>query len=64
MTQWEKLNVTTPHLQKWIKPGLEFAYLHYAKMGHTQAYVICMCECFLLNNLLNYQQVMFMSCAI
>lgn len=44
MTKWEKLGRTTPRLKPLIQEGLRFAYIHYAKMDRTKAYVVYMCE--------------------
>ena len=46
-TKWEKLGTMTPQLDPFIQQGLHFSYIHYAKMDHTKAYIISMCEYFL-----------------
>ena len=43
MTQWEQLG-KQPHLERLIKPGLDWACRYYAQMDRTQAYTIAMCK--------------------
>jgi len=44
MTKWEKLSDEHPHLQPFIQKGLDWAYMYYARMDRTRAYVIAMCK--------------------
>ena len=50
MTRWEKILQDHPGLEKYIKPGLDWAYRYYGRMDRTRAYVITMCKrlCLLL----------------
>jgi hypothetical protein len=42
MTTWEKMCREHTHLEKYIRPGLEWAYRYYARMDRTGAYMITM----------------------
>jgi hypothetical protein len=42
MTHWEQMMQQQPHLEKYIKPGLECAYQYYNCMDHTSAYIVAM----------------------
>jgi hypothetical protein len=44
MTRWEKVLQDHPRLEKYIKPGLEWAYQYYGRMDRTRAYIITMCK--------------------
>lgn len=44
MTTWEKLGEEHPHLKRFIKPGLDWAYMYYRRMDRTRAYIIAMCK--------------------
>jgi hypothetical protein len=43
MTVWEKLSLDNPHLERFIKNGLDWAYMYYGRMDRTKAYIIAMC---------------------
>ena len=45
MTAWEKCAKAHPNLEKYIRPGLEWACMYYSRMDRTQAYVITMRKC-------------------
>jgi hypothetical protein len=45
MTRWEKAAKKFPNLKRYIKPGLEWAYMYYDRMDLTGAYVIAMRKC-------------------
>jgi hypothetical protein len=42
MTTWENIIQDYPHLEKYVKPGLDWAYLYYGRMDRTRAYIISM----------------------
>jgi hypothetical protein len=42
MTTWEKIIEEHPRLEKYIKPGLDWAHLYYGRMDRTKAYIISM----------------------
>ena len=44
ISHWEKLSRECPHLDKFIKHGLEWAYMYYERMDCTHAYVLAMCR--------------------
>jgi len=48
MSAWEKLAKGNQRLEKFIQPGLDWAYKYYDRMDCTRAYVITMCKCFCL----------------
>jgi hypothetical protein len=33
-----------PNLARFIKPGLDWAYMYYARMDRTRAYIIALCK--------------------
>jgi hypothetical protein len=41
MTRWEKIQVR-PSMERLVQPGLDWAYMYYARMDHTRAYFIAM----------------------
>jgi hypothetical protein len=43
MTVWEKISRDNPHLERFIKNGLDWAYMYYGRMDRTKAYIIAMC---------------------
>jgi hypothetical protein len=45
MSKWEKLILEYPHLERFIKPGLDSAYKYYTRMDRTRAYIIAMRKC-------------------
>jgi len=47
MMEWEDIKDDTPHLKKYIEPGLECVYKYYVHMDDTWAYIIAMCMCLL-----------------
>jgi hypothetical protein len=44
MTRWEQLSEVHPHLQSIIQKGLEWAYMYYARMDCSHAYIIATCK--------------------
>lgn len=42
MTRWEDIIWDHPHLERFVRPGLDLAYKYYGRMDHTQAYFIAM----------------------
>ncbi len=42
MTRWENIIQDYPHLEKYVKPSLDWAYLYYSCMDHTWAHIISM----------------------
>ncbi len=44
MTTWEKLVQENPRMKPLISRGLEWAYMYYARMDRTHAYIISMCK--------------------
>jgi hypothetical protein len=44
MTTWENIVRDYPHLEKYVKPGLDWAYKYYGRMDRTRAYIISMCK--------------------
>jgi len=44
MTTWEKLARDHPHLDGFVKRGLDWAYKYYGWMDRTRAYIIAMCK--------------------
>jgi hypothetical protein len=53
MTRWEKMVEEHPQLEKYIKPGLDWAYQYYGRMDRTQAYTLSMRKHILLPYLVN-----------
>lgn len=43
MTSWEDMGSENPLLKFWTSIGLEWAKKYYARMDHTDAYIIAMC---------------------
>jgi hypothetical protein len=54
MTKWEKLAKDFPHLQPFIQPGLDWAYMYYNRMDRTTAYIIAMCKQLYLSEMGRY----------
>ncbi|TFK59805.1 hypothetical protein BDN72DRAFT_780245 [Pluteus cervinus] len=44
VTSWERLAAAHPHLEPFLRPGLDSAYQYYRKMNDNPAYVIAMCK--------------------
>ena len=44
MPTWEKLIQENPRMEPLISQGLEWAYMYYARMDCTRAYIISMCK--------------------
>jgi hypothetical protein len=44
MSKWETLMEDRPNLARFIKPGLNWAYMYYARMDRTRAYIIALCK--------------------
>lgn len=49
MTTWEEMVQNHPRLEKYVKPGLDWAYLYYGRMDRTRAHVISMRKYILLS---------------
>jgi hypothetical protein len=45
MSKWEETCRLYPRLDKYIQPGLEWAYKYYGLMDRTNAYIITMRKC-------------------
>jgi hypothetical protein len=44
MSSWEQLAEKHPRLSQWIDIGMAKATEYYARMDHTSAYIMSMCE--------------------
>jgi hypothetical protein len=44
MTRWENMIQQHPQLERYIQPGLDWAYKYYGRMDRTRAYFIAMCQ--------------------